>query len=285
MLTRYHLSILGLLATAFLGITLYKFGGSVLSTEREANPDSSPDTLAQANQFWAIYRRATDTRTDGQYKEAVDFYREALDHRPSHRDARFYLAEALLQSGQLKAAERQWERLLKETPESARVQGQLAGLVLCSHLSTQHDLTRAKHHFRAVTRIHGEYDAEPSVRIAQILTVQDSLNRTEKTLDVISGRADVPAAVAFLRGYVAWREGRSQPATVSLARSRQALSTDTTEAGHDAGFRVPPKYRNDVCQALTNWRPTLLDRPPGQIQTDTVYSRFQKTLRKIRGTL
>ncbi len=282
MLTRYHLSVLGLLAAAFLGVTLFKYGGSVASAEREADTDPSSDTLAEATQFWATYRRATDARTDGRYEEAVDLYRKALDRRPGHRDARFYLGESLLQSGRLEAAGRQWERLRKEAPESARVRGQLGGLSLCSEHSAQHDLARAKQHFRAVARIHGEYDAEPSVRIAQILAVQDSLSRVEESLDVISGRTEVPTDGAFLRGYVAWREGRSQPATVNLARSRQTLVADTADGGLTSGFRVPPAYRNEVCQALTDWRSDLLDRPPGQIQTDVVYTRFQKALRQAR---
>lgn len=284
MLTRYHLSILGLLAAAFLGVTLFKYGGSFASGERETGTGASPDTLAQANQFWATYRKATDARTDGRYEEAIDLYREALNQRPSHPDARFYLGEALLQSGQLEAAGRQWERLREKAPESARVHGQLGGLSLCSERSAQRDLARAKQHFRAVTRIHGEYEAEPSVRIAQILAVQDSLDRIEEVLDVLSGRTEVPADGAFLQGYVAWREGRSQPATVNLARARRTLVADTAEAGLDSGFRVPPAYRNEVCQALTDWRPALLDRPPDQIQTDAVYTRFQKRVRKIRRT-
>lgn len=282
MLTRYHLSVLGLLSAAFLGVVLFKYGGSVASAERETDTKPSSDTLAEATQFWATYRKATDARTDGRYEEAVDLYRKALDRRPGHRDARFYLGEALLQSGQLEAAERQWERLREEAPESARVRGQLGGLFLCSEYSAQHDLARAKQHFRAVARIHGEYEAEPSVRIAQILAVQDSLGRIEEPLDVISGRTDVPADGVFLQGYVAWREGRSRPATVNLARSRQALVADTAEAGLDSGFRVPPAYRNDVCRALTDWRPALLDRSPGQIQTDAIYTRFQKALRQAR---
>lgn len=283
-LTRYHLSVVGLLVGAFLVITLFKYGGSVASADRETNPEPSSDTLAEANQFWSTYGEATDARTDGRYEEAIRLYQKALDRRPGHRDARFYLGQSLLQSGQLEAAQRQWEGLRQDYPESARVWGQLAGLSLCSERSGQRDLARAKHHFRAVARIHGEYEAEPSVRIAQILAVQDSLARIEQTLDVISGRKEVPADVAFLQGYVAWREGRSRAATVNLARSRQTLVADTAEAALGPDFRVPPAYQNDVCRVLTDWRSDLVDRPPGQIQTDAVYTRFQKAMRQVRRT-
>lgn len=283
-LTRYHLSVVGLLVGAFLVITLFKYGGSVASTDREVDSEPSSDTLVEANEFWSTYGEATDARTAGHYEEAVRLYQRALDRRPGHRDARFYLGQSLLQSGQLQAAQRQWEALREDYPESARAWGQLAGLYLCSERFGQRDLTRAKHYFRSVARIHGEYEAEPSVRIAQILAVQDSLARIEQTLDVISGRTEVPADVAFLRGYVAWREGRSRTAVVNLARSRQTLVADTAEAGLDPDFRVPQAYRNDVCRVLTEWRPDLVDRPPGQIQTDAVYTRFQEAMRQVRQT-
>lgn len=282
MLTRYHLSVLGLLAAAFLGITAVKYAESFTPAQRAPTDASSSDTLAQANQFWAVYRKATDARTSGRYEEAAHLYREALDRRPAHRDARFYLGEALLQSGQLEAAGEEWERLLEEAPGSARVQGQLGGLSLCSNRPTQRDLARAKKHFRAVARIHGEYDAAPRVRLAQIGAVQDSLRRIEEALDVMSGRTGVPPEVTFLRGYVAWREGRSQRATVNLARSRQALVADTAGGAVGGGFRVPPPHRNDMCRVLTDWRPDLLGRAPEQIDTDAVYSRFRRRLRKSR---
>lgn len=281
-LTRYHFFVVGLLAVAFLGITLFKYGGSITSGDWEAEAEPSTDTLDGASQFWTTYGEATDARTSGRYEAAVDLYRDALEHRPGHRDARYYLGQSFLQSGQLEAAQRQWEALRKDYPESARVHGQLAGLYLCSERSDQHDLSRAKDHFQAVARIHGEYEAEPSVRIAQIVAAQDSVSRITETLDVISGRTEVPADVAFLRGYVAWREGRSRSATVNLARSRQAVVADTAETGFGSAFRVPPAYRNELCRALTNWRSTLADRPPGQLQTDVVYSRFQKAVLQAR---
>lgn len=282
MLTRYHLSIVGLLAAAFLVVSVFKYGGDAASTEGEAASEPSSDTLADVGQFWSMYSEATDARTDERYDEAIRLYQRSLELRPGHRDARFYLGQSFFQSGQLEAAQRQWERLREDYPESAQVQGQLAGLYLCSERSSQRDLTRAKRHFRSVARIHGEYEAEPSVRIAQILAVQDSLERIERTLAVISDRKEVPADIAFLRGYVAWRQGRSRTATVNLARARRTLVSDTADTGLGSDFRVPPAYRNDVCRALTNWQSDLADRPPGEIQTDAVYSRFRASMREVR---
>lgn len=274
--TRYHITVLGLLIGAFLVVTLFKYGGGSDSQQPGARPGASADTLTEANEFWDIYQEATEARIDGRYERAVDLYREALARRSDHRDARFYLGESLLQSGQLVDAQRQWEMLLDKDPESARVRAQLAGLFLCSNEATQHDLPRAKRHFRAVKRIHGAYEAEPHVRLAQILTVQDSVERIAETLDVLSGREEIPADVAFLEGYQAWQAGRSRQATVSLARSRRILAADTSDARSD--FRVPPASRNSVCRGLTEWRDTLMDRPPGQIQTDSVYTRFSATM-------
>lgn len=284
MFTRYHVTVLGVLIGAFLVVSLVKYGGEFASERPGTHTDARSDSLAKANEFWNTYQAATEARIDGRYERAVDRYREALTRRPDHRDARYYLGESLLQSGELEDAQRQWEILLDDHPESARVRAQLAGLFLCSNKANQHDLTQAKHHFRAVKRIHGDYEAEPHVRLAQILTVQDSLGQGAQALGVLSGRKEIPADVAFLQGYQAWREGASREATINLARSRRTLAADTSDSRSDADFRVPSSYQNRVCRVLTEWKEDLMDRPPGQIETDAVYARFSAAVDRIESS-
>lgn len=278
--TRYHTILTALLVAGFGGVALLK---QLPDATTRGGPDGSTgavgDSVQSSSSFWDRYRRATDARIRGSYGRATDLYREALRERPRHADARFYLGNVLAQSGHLAEAERTWRALLADEPASARVRGQLAGLHLCSELEDQHDPARAKAHLHAVIRQHGT-ETQPVVRLAQILVLQDSLDRARETLASISARDRQPAAASFLHGYLAWRSGRSREATIRRAEAGQALRAQGTGIDRTESFAVPSSRRHEACRAITGWRTLLAGADSTEASSGTsVYERFDRWLR------
>lgn len=285
--TRYHTIVAGVLVASFGAVALWKYAPTLAPGGGAAgSPVPGSDSIQNASSFWDPYRNATDARAGGSYDRAADLYREALQQRPHHPDARFYLGSALAQSGHLRDAEETWRALLADEPESARVRGQLASLHLCSKLPEQRDLEAAKAHLRAVIRQHGT-ETQPVVRLAQILVLQDSLTKAEDVLASIAARDRQPPTASFLRGYLAWRAGRSREATIRSAEARQTLRRQESGTDRTETVPVPPARRNEACLAVTSWR-TLLAKSDstsgsaGGSDDGPVYARFDRRLESGR---
>lgn len=285
--TRYHTIVMGVLVASFAGVTLWKYAPTLAPGGGTAgSPATASDSIQNASSFWDPYRNATDARAGGEYDRATDLYRRALQKRPHHSDARFYLGSALAQSGHLREAEKTWRALLADEPESARVRGQLAGLYLCSEIPEQRDLKAAKAHLRAVIRQHGT-ETQPVVRLAQILVLQDSLTKAEDVLASIAARDRQPPAASFLRGYLAWRAGRSREATIRSAGAHQTLRRRESANDRTEMFPVPPTRRNEACRTITDWRTLLAKSDSTRGSTDpsegaSVYARFDRRLESSR---
>lgn len=282
--TGYHTVVSLLLMGAFAGVTVIKIANSLDQSPTRESETESTDSLQQTARFWNVFQRATEARTSDDLERAVELYRRALERRPEHPDAAFYLGSVLARSGQLGEAEAIWSRLSSRGEVSARTEGQLASLRACSDRPGQRDLQQAKHHLRTIIRAHGE-ETQPLLRLAEIYVLEDSLDRAREMLDALSGRDEQPASAHFLRGYLAWRVGRSDEATVLLAKARSAQRSAETDETSRVGRLLPEDHRAPTCRVLARWPAFLSSEESGSRPGNPRYRSFHRQLREsIRET-
>lgn len=223
--TRVHYSVLALLIFSFGAITTVKYWPSSEATASTAGATTAAQK-ERVRQFWRLYDQATQYRTAGDLEKAATRYAQALELDPNHEDALYYLGNMQAQLGQLAPAETTWTRLVSVNPDGARAYTQLGELYFCALL----DIGRARTAYQQALALHNE-ETQPLLRLAEIALVQERWTDAQRYVDAVIGSNYKSADAYLLNGYLAWRTGRSQQATVHLARAAQQARSNPPSSG------------------------------------------------------
>jgi tetratricopeptide (TPR) repeat protein len=212
---------------AFLGILLLLFVVFMLRKteppEEDIKRGTTEKTFAEKEriqQFWAIYRRATDHRIAGRLKSAARDYREALSLNDKHEDAHYYLGNVYLALGEFKSAEKTWKRLVYLNPNSARAHFQLGDLYLRFDQKQFFDIDAAEAEFQRTLEINKEETA-PLLRVGQVALIQGRLSDAQRFFDAVIGSNYRSVEAHFLNGFIAWQKGDRQKASAFFGKAVQ----------------------------------------------------------------
>lgn len=258
--TRVHYGVIALLVLSFGAITAMKYG-----PWSETPAEAGATTTAQEERvlrFWSLYDEATQHRIGGGPEKAAARYAEALKLDPDHEDALYYLGNVQAQLGQLAQAGATWTRLASVNPSSARAYTQLGELHFCA----KRDVEPARTAYQQALEIHNE-ETRPLLRLAEIALVQEQWAEAQRYVDAVLGSNYESAEAYLLNGYLAWRAGRSQEATVMLARASQ----------HTVGRASSQGVFECVLDESTN-EVLASDR---QLSTGEQYRKIEAALRRI----
>lgn len=219
--TVWHSTVIALLGLAFVAITVVKHGPTATSPAA-TDATASGAERAHTESFWDTYQRATRHRTAGRTDSAAAAYRAALQLRPAHHDALYYLGHMQYTQGRLAAADSTWRRLVEVNPESARAYTQLGEVHFCFPDHSLFDLERARTAYRKALTIHNE-ETRPLLRLGTIALVEDDASARRHLEAVRGSNANNPAA-DLLVGYLAWRDGNSARATVLRRKAQRKLN-------------------------------------------------------------
>jgi hypothetical protein len=205
----------GVVAALFVAVTVLK--------QDAGPPASSIDSLAMSagerdriQQFWEVYRAATEHRIAGRSRDAAQEYRRALALDPEHLDALYYLGNMEFDLGRFAAAETAWKQLIELDPTSARAHAQLGTLYFCvgegQMLRPEHAVAELE---RAAT-INRE-ETGPLLSLGEIALVQGDLDRAHELLDQVIGSNYTSVEAHFYLGYLSWKSGAVVKAADLLA--------------------------------------------------------------------
>lgn len=214
--TRLHTATVILLALAFVGVTIVKHGPGWTSA---AETDTTAVQRTGEQTFWQRYRRATQQRTAGQMDSAAATYRTALDRRPTHQDALYYLGHVLYSKNELHAARDTWRTLLDTNPKSARAHTQIGEVHFCFPEHDLFDLDRAETAYQKALALHNE-ETRPLLRRGTIALLRQDRSAARTHLEAVRGSNRNNPDAAFLVGYLAWQNDESARATVLLRKAQ-----------------------------------------------------------------
>jgi tetratricopeptide (TPR) repeat protein len=104
---RSFLALVSILILTFAAIAILKNWPRQASTE-EGDVAMAVGEKEKIQQFWTVYRKATDYRIAGNIEEANEHYQAALELNDNHEDTWYYLAASYRALGKLDKAEDAW---------------------------------------------------------------------------------------------------------------------------------------------------------------------------------
>jgi len=149
--------------------------------------DKDPASIAFA-QLAEEYRRA------GRVREAIETCQTGLGRHPGYLSARVTLGRALLETGELDAAQEELKRVLRTAPENLAA---LRGLAEIHH--RRGELREALAHYRTALEF-ARHDAELEHVIAEIAAQLEPSTRAPKVVDGLSFEEAAAELLAFSSG-------------------------------------------------------------------------------------
>jgi tetratricopeptide (TPR) repeat protein len=190
----------------------------VEGTELALVPDSAAggaDARETVLRFWESYRSATRHRIEGRTRDAALEYARALELRPDHWDAWYYLGNVSFELHDFDGARRAWERLVQLNPGSARGHTQLGVLHACFE-QDQFDLDEAEARFQRALDLNKE-ETGPPLWLGKTALIRGDLAGAREYLQMVLGSNATSPEAHFLSGYIAWKEGRTADAEARLS--------------------------------------------------------------------
>ncbi len=276
-------------AALFAAVTVLKNRPSDSATG-DASTTVSTDERARVLRFWETYRRATEHRIAGRTAEAIEAYTSALALNPEHHDALYYLGNLEFDLGNLRAAERAWQRLIEIEPTSARAHSQLGTLYFCVGEDEPLQPDRAAAEFERAATINRE-ETGPLLSLGEIALVRGDMEEARYYFDAVIGSNYTSVEAHFYKGYIAWRSGALGQASdllaaaVALAQPAapkpDAPGEGDTRAGAAPMVRAPTK-----CGALRAQADELTELDPDVTgRVEPTYRAFDELLREVRKKL
>ena len=208
-MNKYFIPIFGLLAVAFLAVTVIKYypGNEPLPSSTTGLDKENANQDSDVVDFWNYYDKATDLRGRGQYAEAIEFYRKALEIDSTHNNSLYYLGNMYLAMQNFEEADATWKKLSDSHSLSARGHLQLGNLYSCKNSGNLlYDLSAAKYEFQAAARLNAE-ETGPLLQLAKIRIIENNYEEAEKMLQDVTASNFRSTEAYFLAGYLHWKKG------------------------------------------------------------------------------
>ena len=185
---------------------------------------------AATEQFWAKQHAAMDTmKRDRNFAAAAQLFREALAINPNHEDSHYYLANCLVELGDIPSAIRELDALIQINPQNHRAY-QRKGELLAASANSKSELSAARGALDAALRLNSE-ETGTLVLLGEVQLAQSNLPEADRDFaHVLQANARAANALYF-RGYIAWKRHDDRRAAALLSQAHQALGPDWKPAG------------------------------------------------------
>lgn len=196
----------------------------------------------------AFAQLAEEYRRAGRFDEAIDTCRTGLAHHPGYLSAHVTLGRALIETGDLRAAQAELSRVLSAAPENLAA---LRGVAEIHH--RRGELSQALDHYRRALEL-AQHDPDLEHLVAQIANelqpvrtpplVPDGLSFEEAVGDILAFSKPEPATggePALAESVVAAREPALAPLPSTPPSPAPLQPTDQAGVWNDEGAAVLPE--------------------------------------------
>lgn len=208
------------LALTFVLLTIHKSRDKELKQTLTIGIDSEErnDLLS----FWETYREATAYRIDGKWEKAITKYKQALEMKPEHEDAIYYLGNMYFEMGAYKKAEGEWLKLAKFNGQSLRAHFQLGKLYMITESEELFSLEKAESEFRKTIFINQDF-IQPLIHLGEIYLYQGDLESSFEYFSAVLGTDPDNFESIILSAFIHWKQ-RNNPKALELYTRARDLS-------------------------------------------------------------
>ncbi len=204
------------------------FSSQNVTTAESAGP--VPLDRNELAKFWNKQHAAMDSmKRERDFVGAAALFREALAINPNHEDSHYYLANCLVELGNISSAISELDTLARINPQNHRA-FQRKGELLAASSSSKNQLTLAQQSLEAALRLNSEETGTLSL-LGQLALAQGDWRAAEEDFTRVCQANPHSASAWFFRGYLAWKRGNATQASAILASTRNARGRDWKPAG------------------------------------------------------
>ncbi len=185
---------------------------------------------AATQQFWAKQHAAMDAmKREHNFAKAVSLFREALAINPNHEDSHYYLANCLVELGDIPSAIGELDALIRINPLNHRAY-QRKGELLAASASSKSNLAAARRTLDAALQLNSEETGTLAL-LGEVQLAEGNLPEADRDFaHVLQANARAANALYF-RGYIAWKRHDDRQAAALLSQAHHALGPDWKPAG------------------------------------------------------
>ncbi len=240
-------------------------------------------------QFWQLYRQATQYRLSGKMTAAAEAYGKALRFNEKHEDALYYLGNVYLELDAFENAEKSWQSLIRINPISSRAHFQLGDLYINFTEEKLFNIEAAEAEYLRAHEINKEETA-PTLRLGYVSLIRGDLSETQRYFDAVIGSNYKSVEAHFLNGYVAWKRGNPQMALTLLEKAGKyshpelpvegVLGEGDTKEGRSFKLSESSRHKTlfeDFIRDLSNMDEIMTSK-----QMDNRYEELDAFLKEIR---
>ncbi len=185
---------------------------------------------AATEQFWSKQHAAMDAmKRDRDFGKAVSLFREALAINPNHEDSHYYLANCLVELGDIPSAVGELDVLIRLNPQNHRAY-QRKGELLAASASSKSDLAAARRTLDAALQLNSE-ETGTLVLLGEVRLAEGNLPEADRDFAHVLQANARAANALFFQGYIAWKRGDARQSAAMLIQAKNALGPDWKPAG------------------------------------------------------
>lgn len=185
---------------------------------------------AATEQFWAKQHAAMDAmKRDRNFAVAAQLFREALAINPNHEDSHYYLANCLVELGDIPSAIRELDALIRINPQNHRAY-QRKGELLAASANARSELTAARRTLNSALQLNSE-ETGTLVLLGEVLLAEGDFREADRDFAHVVQANPRAANAWFFRGYVSWKRGDTRQSIAMLTLAKNALGPDWKPAG------------------------------------------------------
>lgn len=180
--------------------------------------------------FWEKQHAAMDAmKREHDYGKAAGLFREVLAMNPEHEDSHYYLANCLVELGDIPGAVAQLDELARINPQNHRA-FQRKGELLAASASSRSQLEQARQALTAAIHLNSE-ETGTLVLLGEVSLAMRDLATAEQDFAHACQTNPRAANAWFLRGFIAWKQGHAREASADLSAAHNALGPDWKPSG------------------------------------------------------
>lgn len=229
----------------------------VQSTGGESSPSATQGEVAtdprtRVRRFWELQRAGMNAlKVDKDHPKAIGLLRDALAIDPNHQDSRYYLAQALVGTGDTESALRELTLLQGIAPASHRAWQQWGVLRVQSATDPAH-LIAAEDALQRAYRLNPE-ETGALLALAAVALMRGQSEIAEQRLLAVTRTNPRSVGAHFLHGYLAWKRGDRGRAGEFLAAVRESRGPDWQPKGATSEGDVRRKHHVETIPLSSFW--------------------------------
>lgn len=231
---------------------------------------------AATEQFWAKQHAAMDAmKRDRDFARAVQLFREALAINPNHEDSHYYLANCLVELGDIPSAVTELDTLIRINPQNHRAY-QRKGELLAASANSRSELTASRQTLDAALKLNSEETGTLVLR-GEVELAQGDFPAADRDFAHVVQANPRAANAWYFRGYIQWKRGDTHQAAVLLMQARNAFGPDWKPAGSVLEGDVRRRMYSE-----SGFLGVFVQQRDGAVHPSVAYARLDAYLHRLR---